>query len=125
MKYDAKTLQYSETYKDWRLHTGIDIATKKGTPVMASSDGVIKDIYYDEKWGHTIEISHGGGIVTIYSGLTSTSPVKKDQQVELGYKIGNVDNVPCEHALESHIHFAAQKDGKFISPFDDLGIKNR
>lgn len=37
--YDDRNLQYSETYKDWRLHLALDIAANKGTAVFSACKG--------------------------------------------------------------------------------------
>ena len=67
--FNDKELQYSATYKDWRLHEGIDIEAPKGSQVVAVADGVVTDVFDDPLMGHTVVIEHGGGIIAYYSGL--------------------------------------------------------
>lgn len=116
-KYSGNKPVKSKTMGDWRLHTGIDLAAKKGTSVGASAQGTVSKIYNDDMWGTTIEIEHPNGITTIYSSLSSKVSVEKGQKVETGQAIGTVDNsAKIELAEESHLHFAAKKDGKYIDP---------
>ncbi|MBR4867665.1 MAG: hypothetical protein IKU10_00785, partial [Clostridia bacterium] len=37
--FDSENLQYSETYKDWRLHLGVDLTAEKGDEVTAAAEG--------------------------------------------------------------------------------------
>jgi murein DD-endopeptidase MepM/ murein hydrolase activator NlpD len=71
-------------------HFGLDIAAPTGTPVRASTGGVVtfadKDVYYT---GGTVIIDHGHGINGAYSHL-SRIDVKVGQQVKQGEQIGAV-----------------------------------
>ena len=116
-KYSGNKPVKSKTMGDWRLHTGIDLAAKKGTSVSAAASGTVSKIYNDDMWGTTIEIEHENGITTIYSSLSSKVSVEKGQKVETGQAIGTVDTTAkIELAEESHLHFAVKKDGKYIDP---------
>ena len=117
-EYDEKTPQYSETYKDWRLHLGIDITAETGTAVYSSASGEVTKIYDDAMWGKVVEISHGGGIVGIYCGLNKNVPVNEGDQIEPGQQIGSIYSVPCEAVEPAHIHFAMKLDGKWVNPTD-------
>lgn len=116
-KYSGNKPVKSKTMGDWRLHTGVDLAAKKGTSVSAAAEGTVSKIYNDDMWGTTIEIEHPNGITTIYSSLSSKVSVEKGQKVETGQAIGTVDNsAKIELAEESHLHFAAKRNGKYIDP---------
>ncbi|MEP3244377.1 MAG: M23 family metallopeptidase [Sneathiella sp.] len=73
-----------------RPHFGLDIAAPAGTPVYASTDGLIRlaepDLYYT---GGTIMIDHGFGLVSVYSHLSKLS-AKTGTFVKQGEKIGEV-----------------------------------
>lgn len=120
--YSNDKLQFSETYKDWRLHNGIDIATKKGTTVTTAGKGKVKKVYNDELLGETVVIDHGNNILCYYSGLKNII-VNKGDVLEIGQKIGAVGDIPSEIADEIHIHFAVKKDGKFVDPIEELELE--
>lgn len=122
--FDAEKLQYSETYGDWRLHTGIDIAAKNDTRVHAAGDGTVTRVYEDEVYGTTVIIEHGNGIACYYSGVAGVL-VKAGDAVEVGGAIGIIGDVPGESVESLHIHFAATRDGEYIDPIKDLNIKLR
>jgi len=116
-KFSGNKPVKSKTMGDWRLHTGIDIAAKEGTSVKASGEGVVSKIYNDEMWGTTIEIEHPNGVTTSYSSLSEKVFVQKGQKVESGQAIATVGNTAkIELSEDSHLHFAAKKNGKYIDP---------
>lgn len=116
--YDENVLQYSHTYKDWRLHLGVDFSGAKGCPVYASAQGVVEDIYQDAAWGTVVAIDHGEGIMGYYCGLGSKPVVKIGETVESGKQIGTIDTIPCEYVEQSHLHFHLEKDGVPLSPLE-------
>jgi murein DD-endopeptidase MepM/ murein hydrolase activator NlpD len=84
-------------------HLGLDIANKKGTPVISTADGVVtiaeKDLYFT---GGTIAIEHGHGVTSLYYHLDSLS-VKIGQKVTQGQLIGTIGSTGRSTA--PHIHF--------------------
>lgn len=73
-----------------RPHFGLDVAALVGTPVYASTDGLVRmaetDLYYT---GGTIMIDHGHGLVSVYSHLSKLS-VSAGVFVPQGTKIGEI-----------------------------------
>lgn len=115
-KYSADELQYSETYGDMRIHTGIDIAADLDSRVKSSGNGVVEDIYNDERTGNTIVINHGNGITAYYCGLNNVPMVSEGDVVLAGTDLGSVSTLPDECADAPHLHFAVKKDGEWTSP---------
>ncbi len=119
--YSGSVLQYSATYGDMRLHSGVDIACKNGTSVSACTDGTVKEILEDAMLGKSVVIEHLGGLTVKYSALEDIR-VKAGDSVKLGDIIGVVATVPSECNDENHLHIEATKDGKPISPLEAIGI---
>lgn len=119
--YSESELKYSNTYKDWRLHTGVDIAAKKGTQVHAAGNGKITEVTDDKLLGSTVVIDHGNGIVASYSGLLKPL-VKVGQIVEAGTTIGGIGEVPCESLDEAHMHLSVTVNGKTANPIEALSL---
>lgn len=70
----------------------------------------------DPMWGGTVAVDHTDGTQTIYCGIAPEKALKAGDRVTAGQMLGSVDTVTAEVAMESHLHFAAKKDGKFIDP---------
>ena len=119
--FDSDNLQYSETFKDWRLHLGIDIAAELGTPVLASASGTVTEIRDDALMGTVVVIDHGDGIIASYCGLNKSPSVQKGDRVEAGKQIGVVDTIPSESVEASHLHFAILQNDVPISPLELTG----
>ena len=67
--HSLDTPVFSDTLQEWRVHTGIDISADEGSKVYASAKGVVSKVYSDPFLGKTVEITHEGGIVSVYSNL--------------------------------------------------------
>lgn len=114
LKFPSETqLQYSKTYNDMRLHKGIDIACKKGTPVNACADGTILSIEESQTLGTTVTIDHGAGVAVKYSAIEKPKFSVGDS-VKMGDVIGNASTVPSECKDKSHIHIEILRNGKYV-----------
>jgi len=108
---------YSQTLDEYIIHNGIDIQAPADTQVTAAADGTITKVYNDDKLGITIEISHGNGIVTKYSNLSTTKMVGEGDVVKKGQAISGVGSSALFESLESpHLHFEVLKDGVAVDP---------
>jgi len=117
--HSIDTPVFSDTLQEWRVHTGIDISAEEGSEVYASAKGTVTRIYSDPFLGKTVEISHDGGIVSVYSNLATTVEVKEGDTVASGALIGTVgDTSLSELADEAHLHFAIKVNGVSVNPLD-------
>ena len=118
--HSVDTPVFSNTLNEWRVHTGLDIAADEGDGVYAAAAGEVTKVYSDPFLGKTVEITHDGGIVSVYSNLSSTDiAVSEGQKVESGAKIGVVgDTSLIELADEPHIHFEVKVGGVSVNPLD-------
>ena len=118
--HSLDTPVFSTTLGEWRVHSGIDISADEGAEVFAAADGKVSRIYSDPFLGKTVEITHDGGIVSVYSNLANTGiTVSEGQTVSAGAKIGVVgDTSLSELADEGHLHFAVKVNGVSVNPLD-------
>ena len=118
--HSMDTPVFSNTLNEWRVHTGIDIAAEEGSSVYAAADGKVSAVYSDPFLGRTVEVTHAGGIVSVYSNLTASDiAVKVGDTVKSGDKIGVVgDTSLSELADEAHLHFGVKVDGVSVNPLD-------
>lgn len=70
-------------------HTGLDIATKNGSPIKVVADGVVTYASYNGSYGNLVKVDHGNGVETWYAH-TSKMYVSVGQQVTAGETIAAV-----------------------------------
>ncbi len=121
--FNNELLQYSETFRDMRIHNGVDIACEKGTAVFSSGDGTVVFAERDTMLGNTVKIDHGNGVLGVYCGLNSKLAVKEGDVVNSKTQIGIVDQIPSESVEQTHFHFEMYKDGIAVSPLKLLGME--
>ena len=119
-KFSSSELQYSVTFNDMRLHTGIDIKADEGTAVKSAGDGKVTEIWDDPQFGYTVKIDHGNGMVGIYAGLNKSVAVEVDDIVKSGTNLGPLGTVNNECLDASHLHLEFLKDGKVVDPLEYL-----
>ena len=119
--YAMTALVYDRTMHDWRTHDGLDIAAGLGDQVRAAAGGTVKSVYYDERYGSTVVVSHGGGLESVYANLAGTPAVSEGEAVSVGQVIGAVgDTALFESGEVSHLHFAMTRDGQSVDPGEYL-----
>lgn len=109
--YSDSVLQYSSTFKDMRIHTGMDILTESGARVSACAQGVVCGIEENTVYGTVIAIDHGNGNVIRYCGVKNITVALNDS-VEAGDVIGEAGTVTNESEDQPHIHIELLKDGE-------------
>ena len=65
--YSMDKLIYSVTLDQYMTHCGIDIEAPEDSQVVAAADGTVTAVYEDDRYGTSVEITHSGDMVTIYS----------------------------------------------------------
>lgn len=104
------------------FHEGIDLASPKGTPIVAVADGVVTFSGRKGGYGRIVEIRHLDGMVTRYAH-NSRNFVKKGQLVHQGEKIALVGSSGA--STGPHVHFEVLKDGKNVDPMPYLNAGPR
>lgn len=120
-EYAAKKLVYNSTLKEWRTHSGIDIAGNVGSSVKAAASGKISAVKADPKYGLTVVIDHdinGRSFSTVYCGLNKTaSGLVAGAKVDSGAVIGTLgDDIFCEKAQGAHLHFELTENNEPLDP---------
>ena len=98
---------------NYQPHTGIDIATPKGTPVHATAAGVILKASYESGLGNCIVIDHGAGISTAYGHLSKIT-VAMGQTVKRGDLIGLVGSTG--YSTGPHLHYEVRDHNHALNP---------
>ena len=117
LEYSKDKLIYSKTLEEWRAHTGVDIASDRGTPVEAVADGVVVDVANDQYMGISVVIDHGNDIKSVYRNLASDETVSVNQKVKQGEIIGSIGNTAMDESSEQpHLHFEVLKKDVSVDP---------
>lgn len=103
------TLGYS------KMHKGVDFRAPKGTPIMASGDGVIEKIGRWSTYGNYVRIRHNSDYSTAYAHLSRFGKnLRPKTRVRQGQIIGYVgDTGRCSGA---HLHYELLYRNKQINP---------
>jgi murein DD-endopeptidase MepM/ murein hydrolase activator NlpD len=105
-----------------RMHNGIDLAARTGTPIKAADGGVVTYAGWRGNYGYLVEIDHGGGFKTRY-GHCSKIYVKVGQKVYKGKIIAAVGNTG--RSTGPHVHFEVLKYDKPVNPYNYIGKRYR
>ena len=102
--------------KKRRFHYGMDFIAKRGAPIYATGNGIIKRAdNRSSGYGNHIRIDHGFGYVSLYAHLSKYN-VRRGQKVKRGDIIGYVGNTG--RSVGPHLHYEIFKDNKKINPLN-------
>jgi len=102
--------------KKRRFHWGMDFTAKKGVPIYATGNGIIKRAdNRSSGYGKHIRLDHGFGYVSLYAHLSKYN-VRRGQTVKRGDIIGYVGNTG--RSVGPHLHYEIFKDNKRINPLN-------
>ncbi len=97
-----------------KMHRGTDFAAPKGTPIMASGDGLIIKASWCGGGGNCIKIKHNKTYSTVYAHLYKfASGIKKGVRVRQGKIIGYVGSTGM--STGPHLHYEVIENGKRIN----------
>lgn len=89
------------TYKK-KMHKGLDIASKEGTFVFATANGIVKESLLKKGYGELITIEHPNNYQTKYAHLYIRF-VEKGEKVKRGDTIALVGTTG--HSTGYHLHY--------------------
>ena len=116
-KFSMESLLYSQTMRDWRTHSGIDLTASVGTGVKAVSGGVVDAVYQDDMMGTCVVIEHADDVKSLYANLAEQPTVKVGDRVSTGDVIGAVGNTALFESSEaSHLHLEIYENGEVVDP---------
>lgn len=102
-------------YKTKRLHTGMDMAVARGTPIYAAESGRVITARSMSGYGNCVIIDHGGGLWTVYGHIMNGGIlVKEGEEVKRGEKIALVGSTG--DSTGNHLHFEVRKNSEPVNP---------
>lgn len=105
-----------------QFHRGIDIATRAGSLVMASADGMVRSARWRSTYGKTIILKHHFGLSTVYAHLSAYN-VKSGESVQRGQVIGFVGNTG--RSTGPHLHYEVRIGDMSVNPLKYLSRQAR
>lgn len=113
-------MRFHPVYKEWRLHSGIDLQCTFTDSIHAVKDGVVTHAGVMGTYGNIINIQHDS-FVTGYAHLSSVN-VSVGQTVSAGEFIGYCGNTGV--GTGAHLHFEIKSENwkGHINPASYLGL---
>jgi murein DD-endopeptidase MepM/ murein hydrolase activator NlpD len=99
------------------FHTGQDIATLWGTPVMAAAQGTVIFAGWQNGYGQIVIIDHGNGLTTRYGHLSGID-VEVGQQLARGEQLGRVGSTG--RSTGPHLHYEVRINDEPVNPLQYL-----
>jgi murein DD-endopeptidase MepM/ murein hydrolase activator NlpD len=104
------------------FHTGVDIANRVGTKVLAAREGNVVFVGSRSGYGNIVIISHSFGYRTVYAHLSSTT-VTRGQRITSGQMIGYIGNTG--RSTGPHLHFEVWLKNRLIDPLTQTNMAVR
>lgn len=118
LKFGRMTSAYSgrrfhPVQKRYKAHKGTDYAAPTGTPIMATSDGVVVEATYKKHNGNYVKLRHNSKYMTQYLHMSGFAPgIKPGKFVRQGETIGYVGSTGL--ATGPHVCYRFWKDGEQV-----------
>ncbi len=94
-------------------HTGIDLATPRGTPVITVAGGTVVSADWTPRYGNRVIVDHGGGMLSMY-GHNELLLVEVGDRIRSGSPIALSGNSGISTA--PHLHLEIWLNGKAVDP---------
>jgi len=144
MVFPVKNIM-SHFYDDWgeirgngeRVHEGIDIRARKGSPIVAIADGRVNTVSFTQSSGYYIAIDHQNGWLSLYVHLNDdinendnlggrqtafADGIYLGAEVIAGQTIGYVGDSGNAERTVPHVHFEVRYMGKSYDIYDYIKV---
>jgi murein DD-endopeptidase MepM/ murein hydrolase activator NlpD len=97
-----------------KMHRGTDFAAPKGTPIMASGNGIVKKAGWCGGGGNCVKIRHNSTYETVYAHMSKFARgIKNGIRVKQGQTIGYVGSTG--KSTGPHLHYEVIVNGKKVN----------
>jgi murein DD-endopeptidase MepM/ murein hydrolase activator NlpD len=101
----------------WEFHSGQDIESPPGAPVVAGASGTVTFVGWQSGYGQLVVIDHGGGLTTRYGHLSHID-VEAGQVVTRGEIVGRVGSTG--RSTGPHLHYEVRINDEPVNPIQYL-----
>lgn len=107
-----------------RSHEGIDIFAPRGTPIAATTQGVVSKVGDDRLGGRVVFIIGPGGAAHYYAHLEDYADISPNDWVNAGDIVGYVGDSGNAKGTPTHVHYGVYINGNAVNPYPLL-VKNK
>lgn len=102
-------------------HTGMDVAGRRGSDVVAIAAGVVVFAGRRDNYGNLVEVDHGDGYVTRYAHQQNLR-VKAGDIVKRGDALGTLGSTG--RSTGPHVHIEVLRNGRHVNPGGYVSKRN-
>ncbi|MBP1325784.1 murein DD-endopeptidase MepM/ murein hydrolase activator NlpD [Leucobacter exalbidus] len=107
-------------------HTGTDLATACGTPIVSAAEGTVALTYWEEgAGGNMVTVNHPNGWQTRYAHMIQWAAVAPGQPVGAGQVLGYVGSTGASTGCHLHFEMRPNQDNGwygFVNPQDYIAL---
>jgi murein DD-endopeptidase MepM/ murein hydrolase activator NlpD len=98
-----------------KMHTGVDWAAPRGTPIYASGNGIVAIAGWESGYGKYVRIRHTNGYETSYGHMSAFARgIQPGTRVRQGQIIGYVGSTGL--STGPHLHYEIMVNNRFVDP---------
>lgn len=108
-----------------RKHEGTDIFAPRGTPVIATTRGIVSRIGENSLGGTVVWVLGPGGDRHYYAHLDSVADIQSGQRILPGHVLGAVGTTGNARGTPPHLHYGIyRRSGGALNPFPLLAAQS-
>ncbi|MGP5494178.1 M23 family metallopeptidase [Psychrobacter celer] len=100
-----------------RTHEGIDIFAARGTPIQATTAGIVSKVGENTLGGRVVVIVGPGGAGHYYAHLEDYADITPNDWVDAGDVIGYVGDSGNAKGTPPHVHYGIYIQGNAVNPY--------
>ena len=108
-----------------RKHEGIDIFAKRGTAVIAATEGVVLRVSTNRLGGQVVWVLGPGGQRHYYAHLDRYADIENGERVRAGTVLGYVGDTGNAKGTPPHLHYGIYEAEGAINPYPLLKARPR
>ena len=100
-----------------RSHEGIDIFAARGTPIRATTQGIVSKVVENTLGGRVVVVVGPGGAGHYYAHLEDYADISPNDWVNAGDIIGYVGDSGNAKGTPPHVHYGIYINGSAVNPY--------